>query len=158
MSEYETYQWESFFISYRPWGIFLPEKISADELEKIEVTSSEIYLVQDEPYDGSHEDHMEEAGAYGEVTFDQEPVGQTGEEIAEILAEREKSGFSWLSNAYDRVRQALYQISNGRNPLSGTAFTAAVSALTALLVLLGRKGRRRRKNGKKEKDAAQTAG
>ena len=158
VSEYETYQWESFFISYRPWGIFLPEKISADELEKIEVTSSEIYLVQDEPYDGSHEDHMEEAGAYGEVTFDQEPVGQTGKEIAEILAEREKSGFSWLSNAYDRVRQALYQISNGRNPLSGTAFTAAVSALTALLVLLGRKGRRRRKNGKKEKDAAQTAG
>ena len=157
MSAYEDYQWDNFFISYRPWAIFLPEDISSESLEIIEVSSSEIYLVQYGEYDASHEKRMEETGAYGEVTFDQEPVGQTENEIAQILAEREASSVTWLSTAWKHFLQTLHQISNGDRPLAGMTAVAAGSALIALLVLLCRKGRRFFRRGRDAAAAAREA-
>lgn len=155
MSAYETYQWNNFFISYRPWAIFLPEDISSEDLEKIEVASSEIYLVQNGAYDSSHEKRMEETGAYGEVTFDREPVGQTRDEISEILAEREASEVTWMSTIWEQFLRILHHISNGSRPPAGMAAVTAGSALIAVLVLFGRKGRRFCRHRKDRKRTAQ---
>lgn len=155
MSAYETYQWNNFFISYRPWAIFLPEDISSEDLEKIEVASSEIYLVQNGAYDSSHEKRMEETGAYGEVTFDREPVGQTQDEISEILAEREASEVTWMSTIWEQFLRILHHISNGSRPPAGMAAVTAGSALIAVLVLFGRKGRRFCRRRKDRKRTAQ---
>ena len=118
MSAYETYQWNNFFISYRPWAIFLPEDISSEDLEKIEVASSEIYLVQNGAYDSSHEKRTwKRPGAYGEVTFDREPVGQErGTRSRKFSAEREASEVTWMSTIWEQFLQDTSSYRPERKP------------------------------------------
>ena len=47
MSAYEIHNWNNFFMTYHPWAIFLPEKVSALYRNDLSSSSSEIYLVQD---------------------------------------------------------------------------------------------------------------
>ena len=55
-------------MSYHPWAIFLPEKVSSLYMNDLQASSSEIYLVQDGAYDDAHQERMELTEAYGEVT------------------------------------------------------------------------------------------
>ena len=142
MSAYEAHEWDTFFMSSRPWGIFLPERITSGALKNLSASSSEIYLVQDGAYDGAHEIRMRNTGAYGEVTFDQEPKGQTEEEIVQLLsAKKTEDGAGGAG--IGRFLEAAAYVSNGNHPISGVAVVLAVPAVIALLTLLYRKLRRR---------------
>lgn len=140
MSAYDIYKWNNFFMSYHPWAVFLPENISALYMNDLSASSSEMYLVQDGRYDEAHEERMDLTGAYGEVTYDQEPIGQTEKEIMELKAETDDEE----EESVNLVSEALRYISNGRHPGVGMSVVCGFSALAALIVFADRKIRRNR--------------
>lgn len=146
MDEYDIYKWNNFFMSYHPWAIFLPEKVSALYMNDLSASSSEIYLVQDGVYDDAHQERMELTEAYGEVTFDQEAKGQTEKEIMEILSEQ--SGQE--DEDINLISRSLRYLSNGRHEAAGMAVSLAVPAMIALLVVINRKVTRWRMRRREE--------
>ncbi len=144
MSAYEIHNWNNFFMTYHPWAIFLPENISALYMNDLSSSSSEIYLVQNGDYDDSHEERMELTDAYGEVTYELEPKGQTEKEIMEIQA-AENNGGGESSNL---ITEALGYISNGCHPAAGMAVVFLLSVFISLGVLADRKIRRSRETDK----------
>ena len=140
MSAYEIHNWNNFFMTYHPWAIFLPEKVSALYRNDLSSSSSEIYLVQDGAYDDSHQERMELMEAYGEVTYELEPEGQTEKEIMRLQTVR--NGAEGESS--NLITESLRYISNGRHPAAGTAVVFLLSAVIALGVFADRKIRRNR--------------
>ena len=140
MSAYEIHNWNNFFMTYHPWAIFLPEKVSVLYRNDLSSSSSEIYLVQDGDYDDSHQERMELMEAYGEVTYELEPEGQTEKEIMRLQTVR--NGAEGESS--NLITESLRYISNGRHPAAGTAVVFLLSAVIALGVFADRKIRRNR--------------
>ena len=127
-------------MSYHPWAIFLPEKVSSLYMNDLQASSSAVYLVQDGVYDDAHQERMELTEAYGEVTFDQEAQGQTEKEIMEILSERRGDD----GESVNLISGSLRYLSNGRHAAAGIAVILAVSMTISLFVWGNRKIKRRR--------------
>lgn len=140
MSAYDIYKWNNFFMSYHPWAIFLPEKVSSLYMNDLQASSSVVYLVQDGVYDDAHQERMELTEAYGEVTFDQEAEGQTEKEIMEILSDRRGDD----GESVNLISRSLRYLSNGRHIAAGLAVIFAVSMAISLFVWGNRIIKRRR--------------
>ncbi len=76
MSTYEIHNWNNFFMTYHPWAIFLPEKVSS--LYRNDPPPLPVKFIWFRTaYDDSHQERME-LMEHTEVTYELEPGRSDG--------------------------------------------------------------------------------
>ncbi len=132
ISDYKESKWKDFFMSSKPWALFVNDTITEKEYELVEDAECPIYIVADDVWEQTESDTTKDAveltDASGRIVNYATETVMDSEEISAARDDGEKSGADSI----------IFSVSNGKNPAFALALTDVLAAFAAFLSLAWR--------------------